>query len=58
MLNLITTPTGIRSAEGVAQPEKKPCWEAQSGVKEWEEIAVTGEANVLSGATAKNELIE
>lgn len=29
------------------------CWEAQSGVKEWEEIALTGEANVLSGATAK-----
>lgn len=29
------------------------CWEARSGVKEWEEIALTAEVNVLSGATAK-----
>ena len=58
MLNLITTLTGVRSAEDVEKKLLNRCWEAQSGVKEWEEIAVTGEANVLSGATAKNELIE
>ena len=53
--------TSITSVEAVCIAEKKPlnrCWGAQSGVKEWEEIALTGEANVLSDATAKNELIE
>ena len=34
------------------------CCTAQAGVEEWEEIALTGEADALSGATAKMNRID